>query len=553
MTRPFEFGAIGDTGFTADVRARFPGLVADMNAAGLAFSVHDGNIGADPDACTDGFYAATRDLFDRFDAPLVYTPGDNEWLNCKTEGMDPVRRLAALRRVFFSSERSRGATTLQLERQTPNYPENARWRYRGVSFATLHVVGSHDDLGSPEFTARRPATIKWLEQTFDRAKQDASAAIVLVWQADPYFQQDVPAYNDLRGALRAETMAFRKPVLLVHGDSGRFGIDKPMVAPNGTTVANFTRLQTFGPADAGWVRVGVDPAARDVFSFRAEIPPGAPAAPTAGAPCGTRSAPPDRWGHVIWIWMENKERDEVVGNPAAPYESALAEACGTARQYSSVASPSLPNYLAATAGRTFGVTDDAPPADHSFAADNLFRQVRALGRQARSYQEDMPGRCVLEPSGLYVVKHNPAPYYKGGDDRAACQRDNLPLGSTAAGPFASALDDGTLPAFSFVTPNLCNDTHDCPVKRGDVWLSAWLGRILTSRTYRAGNTAVFVIWDEPGIIPNVVISPTTRPGTASDTPFDHYALLRTTEDMLGIGDHLGRAATARSMRSAFRL
>src|SRR5207253_52396 len=172
------------------------------------------------------------------------------------------------------------------------------------------------------------------------------------------------------GALRAETMAFRKPVLLVHGDSGRFGIDKPMVAPNGTTVANFTRLQTFGPADAGWVRVGVDPAARDVFSFRAEIPPGAPA---------------------------------------------------------------------------------APPADHSFAADNLFRQVRALGRQARSYQEDMPGRCVLEPSGLYVVKHNPAPYYKGGDDRAACQRDNLPLGSTAAGPFASALDDGTLPAFSFVT------------------------------------------------------------------------------------------------------
>ena len=62
--------------------------------------------------------------------------------------------------------------------------------------------------------------------------------------------------------------------------------------------------------------------------------------------------------------------------------------------------------------------------------------------------------------------------------RAACQRDNLPLGSTAAGPFASALDDGTLPAFSFVTPNLCNDTHDCPVKRGDVWLSAWLGRIL---------------------------------------------------------------------------
>ena len=552
--RPFDFGAIGDTAFTADARARFPGLVADMNAAGLAFSVHDGNIGADPDACLDRFHADTRDLFDRFDAPLVYTPGDNEWLNCKTEGMDPVRRLAALRRTFFSTDRPRGATTVRLDRQTPDYPENARWRHHAVTFATLHVVGSHDNLGAPEFAARRRAAIAWLEQTFDRAKRDGSAAVVLVWQADPYFQQDVPAYNDLRGALRSETMAFRKPVLLIHGDSGRFGLDKPMVAPNGTTVPNFTRLQTFGPADVGWVRISVDPASREVFSFTAEIPPGGPPAPTAGAPCGTRASPPTRWDHVIWIWMENKERDEVIGNPAAPFETALAEACGTARQYSSVASPSLPNYLAAISGRTLGVTDDAPPADHSFAADNLFRQVRALGREARSYQEDMPAPCVLDQRvGLYAVKHNPAAYFKGGDDRAACRRDNLALGTTADGPLAAALDGGTLPAFSFVTPNLCNDTHDCPVKRGDVWLSAWLGRILTSRAYREGSTAVFLIWDEPGVIPNVIISPSTRPGTTVDAPFDHYSLLRTTEDMLGIKSFLGRATSARSMRSPFRL
>jgi hypothetical protein len=551
--RPFAFGAIGDTSFTTEARARFPGLVADMNAADLAFSVHDGNIGADPDACTDKYYAATRDSFDRFEAPLVYTPGDNEWLDCRTEGMDPSRRLAALRRTFFATDRSRGAKTLQLQRQT-DYPENARWRYHNVTFATVHVVGGHDDLGSDEFAARRRAAIAWLDRTFDAARQDASDAVVLVWQADPYFQQDVPAYNDLRGALRADTMGFGRPVLLIHGDSGQFGIDKPMIAPNGTTVPNFTRLQTFGPADVGWVRIDVDPGTRDVFSFTAEIPPGAPTTPSPGAPCGTRAAAPGRWQHVIWIWMENKRRDQVVGNPAAPFETALAEACGTARQYAAVAQPSLPNYLAATAGRTFGVTDDRPPADHSFSADNLFRQVRALGRQARSYMEDMPGPCVLQArAGVYAVKHNPAAYYNGGDDRAACRRDNLPLGTTAAGPLASSLGDGTLPAFSFVTPNLCNDTHDCPVKRGDVWLSAWLSRIVTSPTYRAGSTAVFVVWDEPGIIPNIVVSPSTRPGTTVDTPLDHYSLLRTTEEMLGIGDHLGRAAGARSMRSAFGL
>ncbi|HEY4408253.1 MAG TPA: alkaline phosphatase family protein [Acidimicrobiia bacterium] len=552
--RSFDFGAIGDTGFTTDARARFPGLVADINAAGLAFSVHDGNIGADPDACRDSFYADTLQRFDRFDAPLVYTPGDNEWLNCKTEGMDPVRRLAALRRTFFATDRSRGARTLRLERQTPDYPENARWRYGNVTFAALHVVGSHDDLDAPEFAPRRQAVIRWLEQTFDAAKQDNSAAVVLVWQADPFFQQDVPAYNNLRGALRAETMAFRKPVLLIHGDSGRFGLDQPMVAPNGTTVTNFTRLQTFGPADADWVRITVDPSTRAVFSFRAEIPAGGPVAPEPGAPCGTRAAPPARWDHVIWIWMENKERDGVLDNPAAPFETALAEACGSARQYSAVGSPSLPNYLAATSGHTFGVTDDAPPADHGISADNLFRQVRASGRAARSYQEDMPRNCVLDPrAGLYAVKHNPGAYYKGGDDRAACRRDNVPLGSTAAGALASALDDGSLPAFSFITPNMCNDTHDCPVKRGDVWLSAWLGRILSSSTYRAGSTAVFLAWDEPGIIPHLVISPSTRPGTTVDTPFDHYSLLRTTEEMLGIKTFLGRAAGARSMRSAFRL
>jgi hypothetical protein len=553
-TGPFDFGAIGDTRFTAEAQAGFPHLVADMNASRLAFSVHDGNIGADPDACLDRAYEDTRDLFDRFDAPLVYTPGENEWLACRTEGMDPLRRLAALRTAFFASDRSRGARPLRLERQSSAYPENTRWRYRGITFAALHVVGSHDDLGATEFAPRRAATVRWLEQTFDRARQDGSAGIVLIWQADPFFQQDVPAYDGLRGALRAETMAFGKPVLLIHGDSGRFGVDKPMLDSQGATVANFTRLQTFGPADVAWVRVTVDRSARDVFSFRVEVPPGPGVTPAPTAvPCGTKATPPATWDHVIWIWMENKRRDEVINNPSAPYESALAAACGTARQYSSVASPSLPNYLAATAGRTLGVADDASPADHSFTADNLFRQVRARGLDARSYQEDMPDRCALEPAGLYVVKHNPAAYFRGGDDRAACRRDNLPLGTTVAGPFAQALDDGMLPAFSFVTPNLCNDSHDCPVKRGDVWLSVWLRRILNSPSYRSGTTAVFVIWDEAAIIPNLVITPTTSPGTAPTTPFDHYSLLRTTEEMLGIRAHLGRAASARSMRPAFRL
>jgi len=148
-----------------------------MNRAGLAFSVHDGNIGADPDACSDRFYADTRELFARFDAPLVYTPGENEWLACRTEGMDPPERLAALRRTFFSSDEGRGSAPLRLERQTPGYPENARWRYGDVTFATLHVVGSHDDLDAPEYApAGPPPSTGWSRPSTGRSVTAAPAS-----------------------------------------------------------------------------------------------------------------------------------------------------------------------------------------------------------------------------------------------------------------------------------------------------------------------------------------------------------------------------------------
>ena len=89
--------------------------------------------------------------------------------------------------------------------------------------------------------------------------------------------------------------------------------------------------------------------------------------------------------------------------------------------------------------------------------------------------------------------------------------------------------------------------------RGDAWLGQWLPRILAGPTYRAGRTAVFVIWDEYTPMPNIVISPTTAPGSVSAVAVDHYSLLRSTEELLGISNHLGRAAGAPSMRGVFHL
>ena len=274
--------------------------------------------------------------------------------------------------------------------------------------------------------------------------------------------------------------------------------------------------------------------------------------PLPTTPCGGGAAPTGAIAHVIWIWMENHTAGDVLGNPDAPVENQLASQCASTASYQSVGSPSLPNYLGATSGDTAGVHDDASPDVHRITADNLFRQVRATGRASRSYEESMTSPCQLADSGRYAVKHNPAAYYVGGDDRSACQRDDVALGTPGQGALADDLAHDTLPAFAFVTPDLCDDTHDCPVAAGDAWLGQWLPTILESAAYRRGDTIVFIVWDEPTPMPLIAISPAIARGTTTTAPFDHYSLLRTTEELLGV-PFIGHAATANSMRAALGL
>ena len=251
--------------------------------------------------------------------------------------------------------------------------------------------------------------------------------------------------------------------------------------------------------------------------------------------------------------MENHSASAVLGPESpTPFEKDLAAQCGSGTNYHSVGSPSLPNYLGATSGSIHGVHDDANPSSHPVDSDNVFRQVRIAQGTARSYEEAMTQNCQARPAGRYAVKHNPQPYYVGGDDPAACQRDDVPLGSLTAGALVDDLNGGTLPTFSFVTPDLCNDTHDCGVDVGDTWLQQWGGLVLESDVYKAGRTAVFVVWDEPTPMPVLIVAPTTPAGASSTAPFDHYSLLHTTEELLGL-PYLGQAATAASMRSAFGL
>ena len=279
------------------------------------------------------------------------------------------------------------------------------------------------------------------------------------------------------------------------------------------------------------------------------------------SPCGRIAPDSSAYGHVIWIWMENKSYDQIIGSSSAPFQSSLAARCGLATNYHNVTHPSLPNYIAATSGlsgpdlqRFHSDCDPSPSC--STRAKSIFDQAPSWG----AYNESMPTNCAREDSGSYTVRHNPPLYFSS---LTGCEQHDLPL--TA---FTKDLENDSLPAFSFVTPNLCNDVHDCPVSTGDDWLAAEVTRLVESPAYRAGRLVLFITYDEGEggttndcannqtdvgcHIATVVVSPSTPTGGRSDELLNHYSLLRTTEDLLGLG-HLGEAATATSMVNIFRL
>jgi hypothetical protein len=239
--------------------------------------------------------------------------------------------------------------------------------------------------------------------------------------------------------------------------------------------------------------------------------------------------------------MENHSYGQIIGSGDAPYLNSLGHKCAVAANFSAESHPSLPNYIAMTSGSTQGISDDGDPSEHRLSEQSIFSQ---LGRGWRALDESMPSDCDLNDASSYAVRHNPAVYYT--NIRGQCARQDTPLG---ARPNLSA-------RFTFITPNLCHDMHDCSASQGDSWLSGFVPKILSSRVYRKQATAVFITWDEgsgDNHIPTLVLSRYTHPHTVSSKPFNHYSLLRTTEALLGIHSKLGQAATAADMRHAFHL
>lgn len=266
----FSFGLIGDTGYSAGSIEKFLAVRDDMNAADLDFSVHIGDFKSGDAPCPDSVYTENRDRFDAFDHPLAYTPGDNEWRDCS----DKSGRLAHLRSLFFADDQTRGTPPMTVERQSAQFPENARWQQGPVTFVTIHTVGPDNNAGGSEFAARNAANLAWLQAAFDVAAARSSAGVVILTHANPGFPPDATSratksgFKPLMELLRSEVKAWAKPVLFVHGDTHKFRVDHPKIL--GSTRPNFTRAEVYGPSDEHWVRVDVDPSDPDLFTIRSQ-------------------------------------------------------------------------------------------------------------------------------------------------------------------------------------------------------------------------------------------------------------------------------------------
>jgi acid phosphatase len=226
--------------------------------------------------------------------------------------------------------------------------------------------------------------------------------------------------------------------------------------------------------------------------------------------------------HVLIVIFENKNYEQVIGAPAAPYLTSLARAGANFTDAHGEAHPSQPNYIALFSGSTHGVTSDSCPRNLG-DQPNLARQLIDAGLGFAGYSEDQPavGFTGCTSSRAYARKHNPWVDFANVPAEA-----NRPL-STLGTDFA------TLPTVAVVIPNLCNDMHDCPVATGDSWARQHLSGYLDwARTH---NSLLIVTFDEDdgtsaNHIPTLFVGPMVRPGAIGGR-IDHYSILRTIEDM----------------------
>ena len=259
-------------------------------------------------------------------------------------------------------------------------------------------------------------------------------------------------------------------------------------------------------------------------------------------PTQHRASPPARLAagppaHVAVIVMENHDFGDIIGSRSAPYVNSLARRYALATGMYAITHPSLPNYLALTGGSTFGISSDC--TDCTVGATSLVDQLAGAHISWRAYMDDLPAPCFTGASaGDYAKKHDPFAYYpRIASNRSRCA-SIVPLTRLSADERT-----GALPRFVWITPNLCHDTHDCAVSTGDSFLARLVPPLLRSL---GPDGLLFLTWDEGssdagccrlasgGHIVTIVAGPGAHRHATLALPTDHYSVLQTIEDLLGL-------------------
>jgi hypothetical protein len=295
------------------------------NDRDVSLVIHVGDIHSGHMACTSagilppipasnpGWNQQVYAVFQQFKMPMVYTPGDNEWTDChKTKELasgNPLQELTSVRSLFFA----RPGKTLGFNEKTVlsqakyydhahptdvNYVENVMWKDDDVVFVTINMPGGSNNDASPwtngfgtsaeqaqEAADRTEADMRWLQTAFKQAKATHARAVVIATQADMWDPEatapggaGLDNYTPFVQELANLSLDFGRPVLLLNGDSHHYEVDQPLADPSSTTglihhtlpVPNLTRVTVQGStnAPAEWLRLTIDPRAKDVFSWQ---------------------------------------------------------------------------------------------------------------------------------------------------------------------------------------------------------------------------------------------------------------------------------------------
>lgn len=293
FAQSFKFIALGDMPYSQpEDFPRFERLINSINRQKPDFSIFVGDTKSGSSPCSNQHVEKMTAYFNTFQAPLIYSIGDNEWTDCHrllAGGYDPLERLDHIRSTQFSTSNSFGKVKLKLNRQADlmpqfsRYVENAMWDKSGFLFVNVHIPGSNNNLGrdeesNKEYAMRNSANIAWINHAFQLARDKQYSGIIFAFQADIFYSKEMATsassgYRDTITLFQEQAEKLPIPILLIHGDSHQLKIDQPLYNNKKKLIENVYRLEVMGAEQVQAVEIHVNSRESSPFSFRPLIVP----------------------------------------------------------------------------------------------------------------------------------------------------------------------------------------------------------------------------------------------------------------------------------------